>query len=389
MMDIKEVAAKYKDYQIEMRRYFHTHPEISTKEFNTSEVVKKELDKIDIPWRKCGLETGVLATIKGAKAGKTILIRGDMDALTVKEETGLPFASQNEGVMHACGHDCHISMMLTAAHILNDMKGELCGTVQLAFQPAEETAQGAKAMIKDGALEGVDGCFAIHVWSGIDKGHISVEAGPRMASADQFMIDVVGKGGHGATPDMCIDAAVASCEIVNNLQTIISREIAPMDPAVITVGTVQVGTRWNVIAERGHLEGTTRCFSREVWKDLPERMERIAKQTAKTFRTEATMDYIRLVPPVINNQNIAELAQAASKKVVSPDAPILSPATAGGEDFAFFMEKVPGAVALLGVRNEACGAVWPQHSGKYCVDEEVLLHGAMLYAQMAMDFNAQ
>lgn len=388
-MDIKEVAQRYGDYQIEMRRYFHTHPEVSGREYHTSEIVKKELNKIGVMWKKCGMETGILATIQGGKPGKTILIRGDMDALTVKEETELPYASQNEGVMHACGHDCHISMLLTAAHILNDMKEDLCGTVKLAFQPAEEIAEGAKAMLAEGALDGTDGCFAIHVWSGIEKGKVSVEAGPRMASADHFKIDVVGKGGHGSCPHECIDAAIASCAVVNNLQTIVSREIAPMDAAVITVGTMQVGTRWNVISEYGHIEGTTRCFSNDVWERFPEMMERVITESAKTFRAEAKLDYIRLVPPTINDSSMAELAEAASRKVISPDAPILSPATTGGEDFAFFIEKVPGAIALLGVGNEECGAVWPQHSGRYCVDEDALLNGAMLYAQVAMDFNSQ
>jgi len=388
-VDIKEVAAKYSDYQIEMRRYFHANPEVSGEELHTSEVVRKELDKIGVAWKKCGLESGVLATIKGSKPGKTILIRGDMDALTVHEETGLPFASKNPGVMHACGHDCHISMMLTAAHILNDMKSDLCGTVKLAFQPAEETAAGAKSMVEQGALDGVDGCFAIHVWSDVEAGKISCEAGPRMASADQFKIDIRGKGGHGAAPHQCIDAAVASSAVVSNLQTIISREVAPMDPAVVTVGTMQVGSRWNVVPEYGHLEGTTRCFSREVWKNFPDMMERIAKDTAMAFRADATLEYIRLVPPTINDGKMASVVQAASRKVISEDAPVASPATTGGEDFAFFMEKVPGAVALLGVRNEAYNAVWPQHSGKYCVDESALIGGAMLYAQVAMDFNAQ
>lgn len=388
-MDVKETAAQYADYQIEMRRYFHANPELSGQEFSTSEVVKKELDKMGVPWRNCGLETGVLATIQGAKPGKTILIRGDMDALSVQEETTLPYASKNKGVMHACGHDCHISMLLTAAHILNDMKEELCGCVKLAFQPAEEIGEGAKSMIEQGALEGVDGCFAIHVWSTVPAGKISIEAGPRMASADIIKIDVTGKGGHGAAPHECVDAAVVSCAIVNNLQTIVSREISPTDPAVVTIGTMNVGSRWNVVAEYGHLEGTSRCFSTEVWEQFPARIQRIITETAKTFRAEAKMDYIRLVPPTINDADMASLAHSAAGKVLAEDAPILSPATTGGEDFAYFMQKVPGALALLGVGNEECGAIWPQHSGKYLVDESALIHGAMLYAQVALDFNSK
>lgn len=388
-MNIREVAAKYSEYQVEMRRYFHEHPEVSEHEFETSKKVKEELDKMGVEWVPCGLETGVLATIKGDKPGKTFLLRGDMDALTVKEETGLPFASKNEGVMHACGHDCHISMMLTAAQILKDMKSELCGTVKLAFQPAEEVATGAKSMIEQGALDGVDGCFSIHVWGGIPTGRVCCNPGPRMASADMFKIDVTGKGGHGAEPNKCVDAAVVSAAIVNNLQTIVSRETSPTDPAVVTVGRMDVGTRWNVVAEKAHLEGTSRCFSDELWNTMPELIERIAKDTARAFRAEAEVENTRLVPPTNNDENIAEIVMAAAKNVIAKDALINSPVTMGGEDFAFFMQKVPGAVAFLGIENEACNAVWPNHSGKFTVDEDALLKGAMLYAQTAMDFNAE
>lgn len=388
-MDIKEVAKKYADYQINMRRYFHENPELSEKEFNTSKVVKEELDKIGVPWVPCGLETGVLATIKGRKPGKTILLRGDMDALTVTEKTGLPFTSKNPGVMHACGHDCHISMMLTAAHILNDMKEDLCGTVKLAFQPAEEVATGAPAMIKDGALEGVDGCFAIHVWFDVDAGHISCDAGPRMGAANMFTIDVTGKGGHGATPHNCTDAVVVQAAIINNLQSMVSREFSPMEPVVVTVGEVKAGYRWNVIAESAHLGGTSRCFSKEIFTALPKVIDRIASETAAAYRATAVTKNTVLCPPVINDEHMADVVKNASRKVIAPDAPATVPATMGGEDFAFFMDKVPGCVCQLGIRNEACKAIYPQHSCYYTVDESALLGGAMLYAQTALDFNAE
>ena len=200
-MNVQEVAAQYGEYLIEKRRYFHQHPEVSTKEYHTSKAIKEALDEIGVSWRPCGLETGVLVTIQGAKPGKTILLRGDMDALTVQETTGAPYASKNEGIMHACGHDCHIAMLLTATRILHDMKEELCGTVKLAFQPAEEVALGAKSMVEQGALDGVDACFAIHVWTDVKSGMVSLEAGPRMASADEFHITVKGKGCHDAQPE--------------------------------------------------------------------------------------------------------------------------------------------------------------------------------------------
>lgn len=388
-MNIQEVAAKYSDYQIEMRRYFHMHPEVSTKEYETSKVVKAELDKMGVEWRPCGLETGVLATIKGAKPGKTIMLRGDMDALTVKETTGAPYASQNEGIMHACGHDCHTSMMLTAAHILNDMKDELCGTVKLAFQPAEEVALGAKGMIADGVLEGVDACFAIHVWTEVPAGRISLEPGPRMASCDQFSIKLIGKGCHGAQPEAGVDAAVTTAAVINNLQSIISREVSPMDPAVITVGTIETGTRWNVVAEESYMTGTTRCFSNEVEAKFPDMMERVIKATADTYRAKSEFTYDRLVPPTINDPAFVALAQNSAKKILGEDCLDNLPATTGAEDLAYYLQQVPGAIAMLGTGSEACGAVWPNHSGNFCVDEAQLLKGAMVYAQVAMDFNAQ
>lgn len=387
-MNLKEAAAKYGDYLIEMRRYFHTHPEISGKEYETSKRVKAELDKFGIPWRPCGMETGILATIHGAKPGRTILIRGDMDALTVQEETGLPFASENPGVMHACGHDCHISTLLTAARVLNDLKADLCGTVRLAFQPAEETAQGAKSMIENGALDGVDGCFGIHVWSNVPAGKVALAPGPRMAAADMFTIDIKGKGGHGSAPQQCVDAAIVASAIVTNLQTIVSREIDPGDPAVLTVGRIEAGTRWNVVAEYGRLEGTTRYFTRELYQRFPEMMERVVTQTAQTFRAEAKLNYDHIVPPTINDDLMTQVAIGAAVKAISPDAVVTIDRITGGEDFSYFMEKVPGAIALMGVGGEACGAVWPQHSGKYRVDENALINSVLLYVQVAMDFNA-
>lgn len=387
-MNLKEAAAKYGDYLIELRRCFHAHPEVSGKEYETSKRIKAELDKFGIAWRPCGLETGILATIQGEKPGKTILLRGDMDALTVQEETELPYVSEVSGVMHACGHDCHISTLLTAARVLNDMKADLCGTVRLAFQPAEETAQGAKSMIENGALDGVDGCFGIHVWSNVPAGQVALAPGPRMAAADQFSIDIKGKGGHASAPHQCVDAAVVASAIVTNLQSIVSREVDPGDPAVLTVGRIEAGTRWNVVAEYGRLEGTTRYFSRDLYQRFPEMMERVVTQTAQTFRAEAKLNYDRIVPPAINDDQMTEVAIGAARKAISADAVISIDRITGGEDFAYFMEKVPGAIALMGVGNKACGAVWPQHSGKYRVDENALINSVLLYAQVAVDFNA-
>ena len=386
-MGMKEVAEKYSDYQVEMRRWFHNNAEVSEKEYETAKKIREELDKMGVEWEHCGLETSTLATIKGAKPGKTVLLRGDIDALSVTEETGLPFASKTKGVMHACGHDCHISMLLTAAHILNDMKDELCGTVKLAWQSSEEVATGAKAMVEDGALDGVDACFAMHVWGNVPAGHISCDAGPRMGAARMFEIDVQGNSGHGAQPDLAVDAIVAGSAIVGSLQTIVSRKLAPAEPAVVTVGTFNAGERWNVIAGSAKLTGTTRCFSYDVFNKFPEYVEQVAKDTAKAYGCTAEVRDTLLVPPTVNDEGMSALARAVAQDVIGEEAPIHVPPTAGGEDFAYFMEKVPGCVLLLGVADEASGACYVQHHSKFTVYEPELIRGAQNYAKVPMDFN--
>ncbi len=390
-MNIKESAQKYADYVIEMRRRFHKNPELSTKEFETSKIVQEELDKIGVPYVQCGeLGTGVLATVKGAKPGKTILLRGDMDALPVVEENDLPFKSQKEGCMHACGHDCHTATLLTAAHILNDIRDELCGTVKLAFQPAEETAQGAKDMIAAGAMEGVDGVYGQHVWSGVPSGTACAAAGGRMASAGMFEIWVQGKGGHGAEPASCIDAITCTTAIVNSLQTIVSREFRPMDAAVLTVGRIDAGFRWNVIADSAYIAGTTRCFDNDIAKAFPEKIERIAKGVADAYRCTVKCKYTDLVPPTVNHPEMSAIAEGAIRTILGEDANFDFGPTTGGEDFAFFINAAPdqmGAICLFGVRNEEKDCCHEHHSPKFKIDEDALLNAAALYCQVAADFN--
>lgn len=390
-MNIKEAAQKYSDYVVDIRRKIHSNPELSTQEFETSKLVQEELDKIGVPYEICGkLGTGVLATVKGALPGKTILLRGDMDALPVVEETDVPFKSKNEGKMHACGHDCHTSSLLTAAHILNDIKDELHGTVKLAFQPAEETAQGAKDMIAAGALEGVDGVYGMHVWSGVPVGTACAAAGGRMASAGMFEIWVQGKGGHGAEPANCIDAITCTTAIVNSLQTIVSREFRPIDAAVLTVGKIDAGFRWNVIADKAYIAGTTRCFSNEINKAFPEKIERIAKGVAEAYRCTVECKFTDLVPPTVNHPFMASICEGAIKTILGENANYDFEPTTGGEDFAFFIDAAPeqmGAICLLGVRNEAEGCCYEHHSPKFKVDESALVNAAALYCQVADDFN--
>ena len=382
---IKDLVEKNKEYVINLRREFHSNPEESFKEYETSNRVKEELDKMGIEYVSVA-GTGVVATIKGNKPGKIIALRGDMDALTVKELNNMDFKSHNDGIMHACGHDGHISMLLGAAKVLNELKDEIKGSVKLFFQPAEEIAQGAHAMIKDGVMEGVDSIFGIHLWADIDTGKVSVEEGPRMAAADWFKINVKGKGGHGSAPQQCVDAVVVSSAIVMNLQSIVSREIHPNEPLVLTVGLLNSGSRFNVVAEDGYMEGTTRSFNPELRKNLPQMMERIIKSTAEAYRAEASLEFKFVTAPVINDPKCSRIAEVAVEKILGKDGITKFEKITGGEDISHFMELAPGALAFVGCRNEEKGASYPHHNGCFNIDEDALEIGTRLYTQYAIEY---
>lgn len=385
MMKIKELAKKNKQYVINMRREFHMYPEPSMKEFRTSKRIVEELEKVGIP---CGVmgQTGVAAVIDGSKPGKTVALRADIDALELQELNEIPYKSKNDGLMHGCGHDGHAAMLLGAARILNEIKDEFCGKGKLIFQPGEEIAQGAAKMIKEGVMEGVDGVFGIHLWSGIECGSVSLEAGPRMAATDLFKILVKGRGGHGSMPHQGIDAVVAASSIVMNLQSIVSREISPLESVVVSVGKIESGTRFNVIAGEAELTGGTRCFSTKIRNELPHMIERIAKNTAASYKAEAEVEYTLGTAPVINDEISVNIGQGAVEKILGREALVHFEKITGGEDFSLFMEKAPGAFALVGIANKQKDTCYPHHYGKFNMDEEALEIGCALYAQYAVDF---
>ncbi|MEW8972700.1 MAG: M20 family metallopeptidase [Tissierellaceae bacterium] len=385
-MNIKELANKYRDYIIDLRREFHMYPESSWEEVRTSSRVKEELDKLEIPYISIA-GTGVLATIKGKKIGKTVALRGDMDALETTETNDIPYKSKHHGKMHACGHDGHTAMLIGAANILNDIRDEINGTIHLIFQPAEEVAGGAKKIIEESNfMDEVDSIFGIHLWSDVESGKVSVEAGPRMASADFFTIDIKGKAGHGSMPHQGIDAVVAASATVMNLQSVVSRELSPLDSATLTIGSFHSGTRFNIIAGDAKLEGTTRCFKPEIRENFPEIIERIAKNTAASYRAEATLSYTWGTPSTINDESYSKIATASVEKLLGKDGVVEMEKTTGGEDFAYFLEKAPGVFAFVGIRNEEKGACYPHHHDKFNMDEDALEIGAALYAQYAIDF---
>ena len=385
-MNVKDITKKYKDYIIEKRRYFHMNPEPSFNEYNTSKVVQEELKKLEIPF-EIFAKTGIIATIKGKNPGKTVLLRADMDALEVCEKNNVSYKSQKEGLMHACGHDGHIAMLLGAAHVLNEIKNDISGEIKLLFQPAEEIAKGAKAMIEESKIiDSIDAAFAIHLWQGVPVGKISLESGARMAAADLFSIKVKGKSGHGSMPHETIDAVVVASAIVMNLQHLVSRNTNPLDTLVVTVGKLTAGTRHNIIAGEALLEGTIRSFSDEVWKKVPEQIERVVKNTAAAYNAEAEIDLVRATPPLVNNQDISDILKASAEKLYGEEVVTKYEKTPGGEDFAYFTQAVPGALAFVGIRNDEKGINSPHHNETFDMDEEALEMGANLYAQFAIDF---
>lgn len=384
-MNIAEAAQKYADYTIEMRRYFHKYPELGLQEENTAKKIREELTKMGIPFVTMA-NYGTVATIGGKKSGKCVLLRADMDALAVQEENDVEYASTKPGIMHACGHDSHSAMLLGCAKILKDMEDEINGTVRLCFQLSEENGQGAKLMIKEGLLDGVDACFALHVWANVDSGYVAVAPGPVMASANLFEVQIKGKGSHGSAPHQGIDALTTGCAVVGELQKIVSREIDPQEAAVLTIGSFQSGTGWNIIADSAKLVGTTRCFSKEVNAMLPEAMERVIKNVCEAHRCEGKLIYTPIVDPTINDEKLAILAQGSVAKIFGEGKIQAMKPTTGGEDFSEMMRDIPGVIGMVGVRNPEIDGVYANHHGKFKVDEAQMVKGAGLYAQMAVDY---
>lgn len=380
---LKEAFIEYKDELTELRRKLHSEPELSWEEYKTTDFVCDYLDQLGISYRRAE-PTGVIAEIKGGKPGKTVALRGDMDALSVEElNTDLPYASTEDGKMHACGHDAHTAMLLVAAKALNDIKDEIPGNVRLLFQPAEEVAEGAKALVQQGAVEGVDNVFGIHIWSQMPTHKVSCTPGPSFASADLFKVTFKGKGGHGAIPQACIDAAIVASSFVMNVQSVVSRTIDPQQGAVLTVGKMVVGTRFNVIAENAVIEGTVRCFDSETRDHIEAQLTHYAESVAAVYGATAKVEYIRGTQAVINDEYSAALVQRVAAEAFGEEVVFHEKPTMGGEDFSFYLDEVPGSFALVGSGNPEKDTEWAHHHGKFNIDEDALATGAELYAQYA------
>ena len=388
-MNIKLKAEDIKDYIIKMRRYFHQNPELSLEEFETTKKIVDELNDmgVEVSTFKNGL-TGCVGTIKGKRVGKTLLIRADIDALSVHEKTNLEFTSKNKGKMHACGHDCHIAMLLGATKILNTIKDDLSGNIKLFFQPAEEIGMGAKLAIEQGILDNVDACYGVHVTPRLDSPKINMQYGERMAATDVFKLTVEGVSSHGSSPHLGHDAIVASGAIITGLQTIVSRINNPLKPTVITIGTIKGGQRFNIIANEVVMEGNVRTFDEKFRKEIEKHIREISKNIAKAHSCTAKLEYRFGTGVVSNNdKNLVDIAQKAVKKLYGEEALIEMEKITGGEDFSLLMEKIPGIFGFIGTRNpNVAGSEKINHHECFTVDEDSLIRGTAVAVQFAIDY---
>jgi amidohydrolase len=327
---------------------------------------------------------GVVSLLKGGSPGKTLMIRADMDALPVQEETGLPFASEHPGAMHACGHDANMAMALGAAAVLQGIRDCLKGNVKFIFQPAEEGASGAKPMIEAGVMEDphVDWAIGCHLWPGMPQGSVGVKAGPIMAAMDRFDIKILGRGGHGAMPHLCVDALEVGTQVVNALQRIVSRQMNPLQPSVVTVGSFHAGTAFNVIPETAEMCGTTRTFDRSIWQSWPERMEKVVRGVCESMGARHQFNYTYGCPPTVNDAAMADLVRRCAVDALGEDRVVTPDSTMGGEDMSYFLERAQGCYYFLGVGREG-GA--PVHNPRFDFDEAVLLTGAEIHCRVALE----
>ncbi len=368
--DVRALAAEL----VALRRDLHRHPELGYQEVRTSKIAENRLRALGFSVKTGFGTTGVTGFLAGGKPGRTVLIRADMDALPIHEATDVPWRSVNPGVMHACGHDSHVAMALTAAEILATAAPSLAGNVFFVFQPAEEMASGAEAMLRDGVLDGVtvDSAVAIHTLTFWPAGTIAIRDGAAMASADKVTITVTGKGGHGASPHLAVDPVVAAAQIITALQALISRETPPLDAAILSITMLRAGTAFNIIPDAVEMTGTLRCFSPTLREQLVAGIGRAAEGVARALRCTAEVRDEYLTPAVLNDPIVTKVVREAAAEIVGADRVIDPEPLTGSEDAAFFWQKFPGCYAFLGAGPADGAPGVPIHNAKFDIDESAL-----------------
>ncbi len=387
--EILDDARTVLDDTIALRRAIHRHPELGLTLPRTQAAVLAALDGLPLDIKTGQRTTSVVARLEGARPGPTILLRGDMDALPMPEDTGLPFASEVPNTMHACGHDSHVAMLVGAARLLARQRDAFAGSVVFMFQPGEEGYHGARVMIEEGLLDGANapsGAFAIHVTSRHPAGVLAARPGPAMASADTLSIVIRGKGGHASAPHDCLDPIPIACEIVQAFQTLVTRRVNVFDPAVVTVAKIEAGTTRNVIPETASLLGTIRTVSETTREKVLDGVRRIAEGIAAVHGAEATVELIRGYPVTVNDETFAGFVLDTARELLGPErVRAMSHPIMGAEDFSYVLQRVPGAMANLGTRPDS-GPAYPNHSNRMMLNESALTTGIAMHVAVALNF---
>ncbi|RDY26329.1 amidohydrolase [Romboutsia weinsteinii] len=385
---VKTLSEKYYERTKDIRHLIHMYPEDGYKEHKTSKIIIDELEKMNIKVTKNVAKTGVVGLIEGKYPGKTVLLRADMDALKLDEKADVEYKSKIPGMMHACGHDGHVAGLLGAAMILNDLKDELHGKVKLVFQPAEERDGGAKPMIEEGVLENpnVDAVFGAHLWGALKEGQVHVKHGAMMAAPDIFVFKIIGVGGHGSTPHQGIDPIVLTCQVINTIQTIVSRKTNPLNPIVISCGRIQGGDCHNVIPNEVEVEGTIRTFTQEDRELVPKLMEDIIRGITSCQGASYEFYYEAKYPALINDSKMTDLVKESVGKIIGSENVFeLREATMGAEDFAFFTQKVPGSFFFVGIAKDDQKPVLHHNPYFRWEDKNIKILSQSL-SQVAVDF---
>jgi amidohydrolase len=391
-LDLAQIRLEIRTLQsqlIEWRRQLHQRPELGFKEQLTAELIAQKLTQWGINHQTGIAKTGIVATLEGQQPGKVLAIRADMDALPIQEANEVPYRSQHDGIMHACGHDGHTAIALGTAYYLSQHRQDFQGTVKFIFQPAEEGPGGAKPMIEAGVLKNpdVNAIIGLHLWNNLPLGQIGVRSGALMAAVELFRCTILGRGGHGAMPHQTIDSVLVSAQIVSALQTIVARNVNPIDSAVVTVGELHAGTALNVIADTARMSGTVRYFNLELENLIGQRIEQIIAGICSSYGATYELDYWQLYPPTINDFQMAEFVRSIASDVVeTPLGVVPECQTMGGEDMSFFLQEVPGCYFFVGSANPAKNLAYPHHHPRFDFDETALAIGVEMFVRCVEKF---
>jgi amidohydrolase len=384
MNAVSELVKKLREQVLATRRDLHRIPETGFNEVKTSAYVAERLKGLGLEVQTGIATHGVVGLLRTGKPGPTLMIRADMDALPITEETGLAFASTHPGCMHACGHDSHMAMALGAAAVLSRLRDRIKGNVKFVFQPAEEGPGGAQPMIQAGVLENpkVDYALACHLWSERPEGVIGVRSGAFLAAMDRFDIKILGKGGHAAQPHLCVDALEVGTQVVAALQRIVSRHTNPIEPAVVTVGTFHAGTAFNITPAAAVLSGTTRTFNEATWDSWASRLEKVVSGVCDAMGAGYEFKFSRGYPPTVNDAAVADVVRRCAVQVVGKERVVEPELSMGGEDMSFFLKRCPGCFYCIGVGREGAA---PLHNSKFDFKEDLMLLGVETHCRVALD----